>query len=150
MGSKTFQEVSMKFGSFFFFTLALTAVLLLACGSSNNSHVPQSVSVTPATANAQDFPSGQVPFTATAYYNTMPSPITPATATWGACYQNIPTDAVSVATTGLAQCMSGATGTYTIYAFVANPEFKGTCGSGAAPCGGTCGGVVGSAQLTCP
>jgi hypothetical protein len=140
-----------RFGpQLFFFLLVAAAAITLACGSSNNSHIPQSVTVNPATADARSYPNGQVPFTATAYYNTMPSVVTPASATWNVCSQAGPTSAVSVSSSGLAQCMSGATGAYTVYAFVPDPEFKGTCGSSSAPCGGTCGGVVGSAQLTCP
>jgi hypothetical protein len=130
--------------------LLVAAAITLACGSSS-PHIPQSVTVSPATADAQSYPGGQVPFTAIAYYNTMPSPVTNAAATWNECLQGGgPSEGVSISTSGVAQCMSGATGTYTIYAFVPDPTFRGECSGSSLPCGGTCGGVVGSAQLTCP
>lgn len=54
---------------FFFSLLILTAAITLACGSSLE-HLLQSVSVSPATADAKDYPEGLVPFTATGYFNT--------------------------------------------------------------------------------
>jgi hypothetical protein len=131
-----------------FFLLILAAAIILACGS--GAHIPQSVVISPATANAQDHRGAGVQFTATAYYNTKPSPISPAPASWNACYQGAPTEGVSVSSSGIAQCAAGASGTYTIYAFMPNPTMKGVCGSSSLPCGGTCGGVVGTAKLTCP
>jgi hypothetical protein len=130
---------------FFFFLLFFAAIIALSCGGS--SHIPQSVTVSPATASGT---TGSVQFTATAYYNTMPSPVSPAPATWGACGANGNNSGVSINTNGLAQCSSGSTRTYTIFAFVPDPNFKGICGGEATPCGGSCGGVVGTAQLTCP
>jgi len=130
------------------FSLTIAATISLACGSA--AHIPQSVVVNPATANAEDHPGFDVQFTATVYYKTKPSPVSPEPANWSACYQGMPSDGVSVSNSGVAQCMSDASGVYTVYAFVANPAEKGICGGGSAPCGGTCGGVVGMAQLTCP
>jgi hypothetical protein len=130
-----------------FFSLLVAAAIALACGS--GAHIPQSVAVIPATANAQDYPTTGVQFTATVYYNRKPSPVSPAQASWNACYEGGPTDGVSVSSSGMAQC--AASGVYTIYAFVPNPAEKGVCGgSSSLPCGGSCGGVVGMAQLTCP
>ncbi len=130
-----------------FFALLILAAIALSCGSS--SHIPQSVTLTPASATATN---GSVQFTATVTYNTMPSPVTNPPATWGACVGNANVNGVSVSTTGLAQCSQGANQSYTIYAFVPDPDFKGVCAGGAEqlPCGGSCGGVVGTAQLTCP
>jgi hypothetical protein len=134
----------------FFCLLILAATITLACGS-KEPHIPQSVSVSPATANAQDFPNGQVQFKATAYYNTKPSPVNGVAATWSACStQDVSADLISLSDSGVAQCLSGATRNYTVYAFVPDPTFHGACGSVSLPCGGSCGGVVGSAQLTCP
>lgn len=51
-----------------FLALVLTASFALSCGAS--SHGPgqlQSITLSPATADAQDYPNG-VPFTATGYY----------------------------------------------------------------------------------
>ena len=135
-----------------FCLLVAAAAITLACGSSS-SHIPQSVAVTPPTADAKDFPGGLVQFTATASYNRMPSPVKNVSATWTACgmaagSQN-PATQVTVSSSGVAQCLSGAPGNYTVYAFVPNPAFHGACPS-LVICGGSCGGVVGSAQLTCP
>jgi hypothetical protein len=130
-----------------FLSLVLAAAIIVSCGS--GAHIPQSVLVNPVTANAQDYPAAGVQFTATVYYKTKPSPVSPAQASWGACYKSGPTDGVTVSGSGVAQC-AGASGVYTIYAFVANPAIKGICASSSLPCGGSCGGVVGTAQLTCP
>jgi hypothetical protein len=43
----------------------------------------QAIAISPPQADAQNYPGGKVQFTATAYYNTMPSPVTPVEATWG-------------------------------------------------------------------
>jgi hypothetical protein len=129
------------------FCLLVAAAITLACGSST-SRTLQSVAVTPATATAQ---SGQFQFTATGYYNRSPAQVTPLTATWGACLQQTPTTDVTVSTAGLAQCTSGASGTYTIWAFDTNPLAPGTANCNAmTACGGGCGRVTGTAQLTCP
>jgi hypothetical protein len=81
----------------------------------------------------------------TGHYNTPPYTVTPQSATWGACYQNAPTNAVSVSSTGLAQCEvpGGPVVKYSIFAF--DPT---TCNVINA-CGGGCT-IAGTAQLTCP
>jgi hypothetical protein len=122
------------------------AILLLSCGTS--SHKLQSVSINPANADALDYPNGQVPFIATGYYDSRPSPVTPLSATWGACYQDGSTTEVIVSAAGLAQCAPGATGVFTVWAFSSNPE-NAVCGAINA-CGGGCGRITGTAQLTCP
>jgi hypothetical protein len=132
--------------SIFSFLLLLAAAIMLACGS-GTAHIPQSVTVSPATAVASN---GQAQFTATAYFNVMPSPVTPAAATWSACnFANGDNSEVTVSTTGLAQCSAGPSRTYMIFAFVPDPTFKGVCNTESLPCGGSCGGVVGVATLTC-
>jgi hypothetical protein len=128
-----------------FFLLVVTAVIALSCGSSPRAL--NSVSVGPASGHAQAA-GGQVQFTATGYYSTPPSPVTPAPALWEACYQGGLTTAVVMNSSGLATC-TGSTGTYEVTAFVPNPAFRGVCGQGVLPCGGSCGGSVGTAQLTC-
>jgi len=141
----------------FFWLLLLAAAVTLACGTSS-SHIspncsssatatnatgfPQSVGVCPTTADAKDFPDGQVQFIATAYYTNQP-PVTPLSAFWGACYENAPTTDVTLTNKGLAQCVSGASGTYTVFASVPT-----TCNVITA-CGGGCQ-VSGYAKLTCP
>jgi hypothetical protein len=141
-----------------FFSLLLAAAITLACGSSlshvspnctssaitaNATGIPQSITVCPATADAKDFLDGQVQFIATGHYLNQP-PVMPLTnAYWGACYQNAPTDAVAINNKGLAQCDSGARGTYSIFA-----TMQTNCLS-IAPCGGGCE-ISGYAQLICP
>ena len=141
-----------KHGSQLLFCLLVAAAAItLACGSSS-SHIPQSVAITPPTADAKDFPGG-VPFTATASYNSRPSPVKNVSATWTACGMTAgslePATLVTVSSSGVAQCLSGASGNYSVYAFVPNPAFHGAC-PGSLLCGNSCGGVIGSAQLTCP
>lgn len=132
----------------FLFLLVLAAGTMLACGSSSATHSLQSVAISPATADAQGYPNGQVPFTATGMYNTKPSPVTPISVEWGACdLKGNATTAVSVSSAGVAQC-AGAAGTYTVWGFGSNPS-GGTC-TAINACGGGCGRITGTAQLTCP
>jgi len=137
--------------SCFLFLLAIAIVL--ACGSpampANTTGILESVTISPATADAQNYPLGLVPFVATGYYSTPPSPVTPLTATWGTCYQGNPTSGVSVSKSGVAECAAGSVGTYTVWAFAPNgstlpcPLIVNACGGGGCQ-------VTGTAQLTCP
>jgi hypothetical protein len=138
-----------NFGPLLFFSFLLSVAITLACGT---PRVLESVAVSPATADAQDFPSGQVPFVATGYYSKVPTTVSPDTATWSACYQGQFTNGVTISSTGVAQCSAGgASGTYFIFADVPNPGFRGTCPLVPAICGtGICGSVIGTALLTCP
>ena len=119
-------------------TLLLVAIEFVAVGCGNqSSRILQSVSVTPAAADAQNFSNGQVQFTASGNYSQPPTPSTLAPAEWSL---NDPTIA-TVSQTGLAQCNPGAVGTVTVKA--------GTSGS----CSGsdcTAVFVSGTAQLSCP
>jgi len=128
---------------FFLFLFLAAAAIALVCGS-NTPHTLQSVTVTPATA------SGEAQFTATGYFTSMPSPVTPLQAIWGACIKTAtteqPTTAVTVSTNGLAQCVSGASGTFTVWASSWNSA---TCNV-ITPCNGGCAAITGTAQLTCP
>jgi len=133
---------------FFLFLLVLAAAMTLACGSSAN-HTLQSVAITPASADAKNYPGGLVQFTATGTYSVPPSPVTPLAATWGTCDQGgNATSEVSVSASGLAQCASGAAGTYKVWAF--DLETGGYMCTVENACGGGCGRVTGTAQLTCP
>jgi hypothetical protein len=133
-----------------FLALAVAAFLASSCGSSNAMNqgpiAPpglQSITLNPAIADAQDYPGGQVPFTATGHYINPNHMVTPQPALWGACQQSTPTSDVSVTSKGLAQCASGATGTYAVFAFVeTNCNVISACGGGCT--------IVGTAQLTCP
>ena len=127
----------------FFFLLA-AAFITVACADSQMRNA-QSVTIMPATADAQTFPNGQVQFTATGHYNTSPETVTPLTASWGVCLQGSNTADVSITSNGLAQCSAGATGNYTVWGYVINSP---AC-TAITACGGGCT-VVGTAQLTCP
>lgn len=129
--------------------LVLLAAFALSCGSSMNSNsdrMLQSISLSPATADARDYPGGQVQFTATGFYTANPRTVTPLAAGWGSCFQNAPTSDVTVSSAGMAQCISGAAGTYTVFADDASSSVNCTA---ITACGGGCQ-VSGSAQLTCP
>jgi len=134
------------------FLLILAGAIALACGSPsaprNMSGLLELVTISPAVADAQNYPDGQVQFTATGYYSTPPFQVTPLLATWGACYQDAPTNGVSVSANGLARCVAGAAGTYTVWAWAPSnaavcPTFVGLCGTGGCQ-------VTGATLLTCP
>lgn len=134
---------------FFFFLLVTAGAISLACGSS--PHVLQSVNISPASADALNYSGGQVPFTASGSYSRPPSPVSPLSATWGACDQGgNSTNQVTVSANGLAQCTSGAAGTFIVWAFATNPS------NGTANCNvltasvGAAEEITGTAQLTCP
>jgi len=131
-----------------FVALVLPASLVLSCGTKSPGQDPlQSITLSPATADAQDYPNGQVPFTATGYYSDPSRTVTPLSAGWGTCYQEASTNAVSVSPGGVAQCTPGAVGTYTIWAD--DPPFPNVACLAITACGGGCF-VAGTAQLTCP
>jgi len=134
-----------------FFLLLALAVAVLACaaGPSNTTGILKSVSISPASADAQNYPFGLVQFTATGYYTTPPLQVTPLKATWGACYQGNPTTGVSVSKNGLAQCAAGSAGTFTVWAFAPSGS-TGPCPAIVSACGGGGCQVTGTAQLACP
>ncbi|HKW16838.1 MAG TPA: hypothetical protein VJO35_04960 [Terriglobales bacterium] len=89
-------------------------VQTLGCGMST-PRMLQSVTVSPATADAKDFPSGQVQFTATGIFNKPPTRVTPLPAcsmssgieacitAWSA----FPPTVATIDQNGLAQCVAG-------------------------------------------
>ena len=131
--------------------LAATAATIVALGCGTGRHQLESLTVTPATATAQ----GQgVQFTATGHWSGSPATVTPQSATWGACVQQVsgqsPTTEVTVSSTGMAQCASGAKGTFTVFAYdppLGTPP-RPQCDA-LTSCGGGCT-ISGTAQLTCP
>jgi hypothetical protein len=136
----------------FSFLLLAAAALMLACGSSQHSpQTLQSVTLSPAAADAADYPDGQVPFIATGTFATPPSPVTPLPVTWNTCNVNGQPQ-ISISSTGVAQCNSGATGTFVVEATGPQNPGAGTC-LALVVCGSPgidCAGVHGVAQLTCP
>ena len=121
--------------------LALPAAL--GCGNNKLT----SVSITPATADAQNFPGGKVQFTAVGTFSGSSKPVPLTNITWcvgsssGACNGNI-ASAATIDGNGLAQCTGLLRGTATILA--------GAGHSMGLPDGGAQLDVFGTAQLTCP
>lgn len=119
-------------------TLLLAGIELVAGGCGNGSpRVLQSISVTPAIADAHSFPNGQVQFTAMGNYSQPPSPSPITQSGWSLSDPNI----AAISQGGLAQCNPSASGMVTVKASVAGP------------CSGTdCTAVLlsGTAQLSCP
>lgn len=105
------------------------AVLISSCGA-NTPRVLQSVTASPATADAKNFPNGVVHFIPTGIYNTSPTMVTPLPVTaWS-------TDQISIATidqNGNAACVPGRVGTVKIRVAVAGD-----------------GPLMNAAELTCP
>ena len=130
--------------SFLLFVLTLAT---LGCGSGRKL---QTVSLSPPTADAKNFPNGQVPFTATGTFSQPPSPVTLTSkdVVWcvvdqkGGCVGFI-NPGVIVDQNGMAQCNPTFVGTATVLA-----------GNGATtsanPDGGSQLKVFGLAQMTCP
>lgn len=126
------------------FVMAITS-----CGTTtipNAGRVLLAISVTPATADAQNSPNGQVVFTATGTYSVAPSP---APVTFAAPYtggfvvepdssNQVIASIVSTGTgTATVQCAAGMAGTVEV-------------GATAAANNGTAITVSGIAQITCP
>ena len=135
--------------------------LTSACGASRSGqHLIQSITLSPASADAQNYPGGKVAFVATGYYSTAPTTVTPLTANWGAESEQIwngvvtygsVTGEVSVDANGVAQCASGVSGTYAVVAWaIQDPNLQGGCASGNSIGEPGCNAVQGIAQLTCP
>lgn len=123
------------------------AFVASGCGSSRQL---QSVTLTPASADAQSFSGGQVRFAASGTFSKPPSPVqlTGKDVQWcvgtstGACVGNIDPGA-SVDQNGLAQCNAGFVGTANILAGnVASMPMN--------PDGGAQLKTFGAAKLTCP
>jgi hypothetical protein len=128
--------------------LPAVAMVIAGCIAGNPANRQlESLSISPATASAN---GSTVQFTATGYWNTAPTTMTPQIANWGACASGAATDEVTVSTSGLAACASGATGKYMVFAW--DPDYGGVgavCDVITA-CGAGCGRVSATAQLTCP
>ncbi len=114
-------------------TPGIFVIALFLCGCGSNSPI----SVTPASADAQNFPNGIVQFKATG----VTSPAWCIGSASGSCNGNIASIA-TVDINGQAQCLAGHSGTVTVLA--------GTGGRVMNPDGGMQFSRFGSAQLTCP
>ena len=133
----------------FLFVVVVVGGVVLSCGASSQ-HQLQSITLSPQSADAKDYPNGQVQFVATGHYTTTPATVTPITANWGTCSPPVePTSAITVTSTGLAQCANRAVGTYTVWA----NDPSSSSGTYNCPANTACGGgctVESTAQLTCP
>ena len=138
------QRRSLQFTSGLLLILLLVAVHIgcSAMSSSAQRRVLQSMTITPSNAQAQNFPQGQVQFTATGMFSQAPSPATvpfvvPYSGTWSTSHSNIAT----INQTGLAECVPGASGTVTVEAIASTNSANGTQMSTA---------VSATAKLSCP
>lgn len=110
-----------------FLVLSLVS-LTLGCGS-GTSRTLQSVSATPAVADAMNFPNGQVQFVVTGTYNKPPLTVTPQPVTaW-----QVSSAMATITQTGLATCVAGQVGTTSVQVAVAGD-----------------GPLMNVAKLTCP
>jgi hypothetical protein len=138
--------------------LIFSACITLACGGS--SRQIQSITVGPASADAQDYPNGQVAFVATGSYNAAPMSVSPLPANWAAQSEQIvngietfgpANGAVLIDGSGVAQCTAGTSGTYAVIAWdLQDPTLKAGCGSETDFGEPGCNAVQGTAQITCP
>ena len=134
------------------FWVAGALVLLLVCGTADcgGGRDLLSISVSPSSADAQNYAGGQVQFVATGTFSQSPTtaPLTSADVGWcvgsaaGNCNGNI-SGGATVDSNGLAQCQLGFQGTVTLLAGKAettqvNPDAPYPLK------------IFGAAQLTCP
>jgi hypothetical protein len=127
-------------------SLALPAIS--GCIAGNGNRELESLSISPAGATAN---GSAVQFTATGHWSAMPTAVTPQSATWGACTTaQAPTSDVTVSTTGQATCASGASGTFMVFAWDPQYGYTGPTCTAITACGGGCGRVAATAQITCP
>jgi hypothetical protein len=101
--------------------LALSLAVTTACGNSS-PRILQSVIATPASADAQDFPGGQVQFTPTGIFNKAPTHLTllacPASNSSDTCITawstSSPGTIATVDQSGVAHCLPGQSGTVSV------------------------------------
>jgi hypothetical protein len=125
-------------------SVAILGLSLNGCGM--NSMAPnrmlQSMTVSPAIADAARSPGGKVQFKASGTFSQPPSPdvvtfVAPYSGSWAVSN----TDIATISQSGLAQCVSGASGTVNVIAVAS---------ANSAPPGAMSIGVQGMAKLTCP
>lgn len=120
---------------------AVLALIINGCGT-NSPRELQSMSVSPAVADAAHSPNGEVQFTASGTFSKPPSPaavtfVAPYSGSWSVSNSAIAT----ISSSGLAKCVAGASGTVQVIATV-------SANSTTAP--RTSVGRTATAQLTCP
>jgi|SRR5215467_7510864 len=97
--------------------LAFLALALISCGSSSKKL--QSISITPATADAKDFTNGQVQYTAAGTYSDG-SQVKPLTVLWSPGPPWVAPRPILVNDNGLASCGTAPAGTYPVWAGAPN------------------------------
>jgi hypothetical protein len=123
-------------------------LLALGCGGGMNTtmdsnRVLLSMSISPSAVDAQKFMNGQVMFAATGTFSQPPSPaivtfMAPYSGSWAVSNPNIAT----IDQNGMAQCISGQSGTVTVSAIASTNAATGT--------GATSTAVSATATLICP
>ena len=138
---------SISFRLVLFLSLSALILVTASCGgmmSNSQTRVMQSVTVSPSSADAQMFPSGQVQFTATGNFN-MPPMTQTVPVQWSLASmvmgQEAPMGVSINPTSGMAQC-SGFMGSVQVKASTMNSDMN--------MMGGMAAQVIGTAQLTCP
>jgi hypothetical protein len=132
------------------FSMSAGLLWLLTLSGCGGGRQLRSVTLSPPTADAQNFSSGQVPFVATGTFSDPPSPVTLTSkdVLWciggsdGSCVGNINPGA-TVDQTGLVQCNPGFTGIATVLAGTQSSVMMN-------PDQGSQLKIFGSAKLTCP
>lgn len=136
--------MSRRFGFALSTSLLIVVVVIAAqavgCGAMNSNRVLQSMAITPSNATAQ---MGQMQFTATGTFSKPPSPapvpfVDPYSGSWAISNLKIAT----ISQSGLAKCISGASGTVTVTAIASSNSATGMGQMSTA--------VQGSTKLTCP
>ncbi len=125
-----------------FVLLLFVSLEMMACGSGRRL---QSISVSPAVADGQDFPNGLVQFTATGTFNMSPTTVTPLKVIWSLGFRPAiacPPNCVAIDSNGVGCCGGGTMGATVQASAPSDPSLPLTTPN--VPM------VVGTATLNCP
>jgi len=127
--------------------LLLTSATIFSATACQGGRRLQLITVTPVSADAQDYPHSQVKFTATGIFNRAPLATTPLPVKWtsGIWLNSPPSPNVVIDANGAAHCSPGFAGAASVMAF-APMDPKTPLGS----MGSRTRVVSGTAQLICP
>ena len=125
--------------------LLLAGIGMLACGTTQRQMT--SMVISPANADAQNFPNGQVQFSATGHYSKAPTTAPLQPALWGIFPSSGGKGGPTIDSTGIAQCGTGVAGNYMVLAYaLADPSIPNTNANLIKAKKA----VLGTAQLVCP
>lgn len=131
--------------SLFILSIGAAILAISSCGggSMNTNRMLLSMTISPAAADAQQSPNGQVMFMATGTFSQPPSPamvtfVAPFSGSWSVSNSNIAT----IDQNGMAQCISGQSGIVTVTAIASSNSAVGPGAMSTA--------VTAKATLTCP